>query len=128
MRDHLGNIVEKLEDPITGQVRYIVKMTMIEASTRYLREDVDSGFLELPFDPEIAGDFQGETEQRVKAMAQVTHRKKVNAFHILDSSRAMKMVYKAQDIERQIAVTQQTPVMARAVDTSVASQLAPVPQ
>ena len=42
MRDHLGNIVEKLEDPITGQIRFIVKMTMIEASTRYLREDVDT--------------------------------------------------------------------------------------
>ncbi len=126
MRDHLGNIVEELEDPFTMEKRYVVKMSMIEASTRYLREFVDTTFMRLPFDPEIAGDFQGETEQRVRAMSQVTHRKKANAFHILDSARAFAMVYKAQDIERQIAVTEQTPVMARSVDTSLTPQLASV--
>jgi hypothetical protein len=44
-------------------------MSMIEASTRYLREFVDSTFLQLPFDPRSRSDMQGETEQRVKAMA-----------------------------------------------------------
>ena len=58
-------------------------------------------------------------------MASITHRKKVNAFHILDSARAMKMVFKAQDIERQIAVTQQKPVLARAVDTRPPAMLTP---
>lgn len=114
LRDHYGNMVEEEEDPFTRTKRYIVKMTMIEASTRYLREFVDSTYMLLPFDPEIAGDMQGETEQRVRAMAGV--KKKPNAFHILDSMRAMAMVYKAADVEAQIAVPDRTPVMARAVD------------
>jgi hypothetical protein len=79
-------MVKVEEDPFTGTERFVVKMTMIEASTRYLREFVDSTFLQLPFDTEIASDMQGETEQRVKAMAGV--KKKPNAFHILDSMRA----------------------------------------
>jgi len=112
LRDHFGNMVEEVEDPFTRERRYIVKMTMIEASTRYLREFVDTLFMQLPFDPEIAGDFQGETEQRVKAMAGM--RKKVNAFHILDSARAFAMVYKAADVEAQTKVADQQPVMARA--------------
>lgn len=119
LRDAYGNIVEKEEDPFTGAIRYIVKMSMIEASTRYLREWVDSGYMMLPFDPEIVGDMQGETEQRVKAMAGM--RKKVAAFHILDSMRAFAMAYKGADIEQQLKVTQQTPVLARAVDASVVS-------
>lgn len=115
LRDAYGNMVEVEEDPFTQTERYIVKMTMIEASTRYLREWVDQTYLMLPFDPEIASDMQGETEQRVKAMAGV--KKKPNAFHILDSMRAFAMVQKAADVDAQIAVTKQTPVLARAVDT-----------
>lgn len=113
-RDHYGNIVEKEEDPFTGTVRFVVRMTMIEASTRYLRDFVDTGFLMLPFDPEIVGDMQGETEQRVKAMAGM--RKKPNAFHILDSMRAFAMSFKAGETEEQMKVTEQRPVLARAVD------------
>jgi hypothetical protein len=116
LRDHYGNIVEVRRDPFTAQEDYIVKMSMIEASTRYLREDVDSMFLQLPFDTEVAADMQGETEQRVKAMAGV--KKKPSAFHILDSFRTMAMVRKAAEVEEQIAVRQQEPVLARAVDTS----------
>jgi hypothetical protein len=124
LRDHLGNMVEKLEDPFTREERYVVKMTMIEASTRYLREFVDAMYLQLPFDPEIAGDFQGETEQRVKAMAGV--RKKPNAFHILDSARAFAMVFKAADVEAQTKVTAQQPVLARAVDVRGSASMAGV--
>ena len=114
LRDAYGNIVEIEVDPFTRTERYVVKMSMIEASTRYLREFVDQTFLELPFDPEIVGDMQGETEQRVKAMAGM--KKKPNAFHILDSMRGFAMVYKAADVESQLAVAQHAPVLARAVD------------
>lgn len=116
MRDAFGNMVELEQDPFTGTERYVVKMTMIEASTRYLREFVDTTFLMIPFDTDIAGDMQGETEQRVKAMAGV--KKKPNAFHILDSMRAFAMVYKASDVDAQLAVAEATPVLARAVDVS----------
>ncbi len=116
LRDHLGHIVEKEEDPFTGAVRYVVRMTMIEASTRYLRDMVDTGFMELPFDPEIVGDMQGETEQRVKAMAGM--RKKPNAFHILDAMRGFAMAFKAADVDEQLKISEQVPVMARAVDVS----------
>jgi hypothetical protein len=112
MRDHLGNMVEKDEDPFTGVVRYIIKMPMIEASTRYLRELIDSGFYQLPFDTETAGDYQAETEQRVRAMAGL--RKKVHAFHILDADRAFGMAYKSADVEAELARPEWKPVMVRA--------------
>jgi transposase len=92
-------------------------MTMIEASTRYLREWVDALYLELPFDTEIAGDFQGETEQRVKAMAGM--KKKPAAFHILDSARAFAMVRKHGEVMSQVAAPEQGPVLPRAVDARV---------
>jgi hypothetical protein len=114
LRDAYGHMVEIEIDPFTRAERHVVKMSMIEASTRYLREFVDTTFMLLPFEPEIVGDMQGETEQRVRAMAGV--KKKPNAFHILDSMRAMAMVYKAADVEAQLKVTDQTPVLARAVD------------
>jgi hypothetical protein len=118
MRDAFGNMVEWEEGIVPGTGRFVVKMSMIEASTRYLREFVDQTYMQLPFDTEIAGDMLGETEQRVKAMAGV--RKKPNAFHILDSMRTMAMVYKAADVDAQMAVPAQTPVLARAVDASAA--------
>lgn len=115
-RDQYGNIVEVEEDPFTHQKRYVVRMTMIEASTRYLRNWVDSGYLWLPFDPAIVGDMQGETEQRVRAMAGTTGRKKANAFHILDAMRAAAMVIKHEETMSQISVPEQGPVLERAVD------------
>jgi hypothetical protein len=122
LRDAYGHMVEVEEDPITRVVRYIVKMTMIEASTRYLRQDVDSTYILLPFDPEIVGDMQGETEQRVRAMAGV--KKKPSAFHILDAMRAMAMARKQAEIEEQLHVPEAEPVLARAVDVG-ASQFVP---
>lgn len=116
LRDQYGNIVKEEVDPFTGISRFVIYMTMIEASTRYLREWVDALYLELPFDTEIAGDFQGETEQRVRAMAGM--KKKPAAFHILDSARAMAMVRKHSDVMQMIAAPEQGPVMARAVDVA----------
>jgi hypothetical protein len=107
MRDQYGSIVKEMEDPFTRTKRLVVYMTMIEASTRYLREFVDSTFLQLPFDTEIASDMQGETEQRVKAMAGV--KKKPNAFHILDSMRAFAMVYKQADRMAQVQAPPRRP-------------------
>jgi hypothetical protein len=117
MRDQYGNIVKEEIDPFTGIKRYVIYMTMIEASTRYLREWVDALYLELPFDTEIAGDFQGETEQRVKAMAGM--KKKPAAFHILDSARAFAMVRKHGEVMSQVAAPEQGPVLPRAVDARV---------
>jgi hypothetical protein len=117
LRDQYGSIVEVIEDEFTGAKRYVVRMTMIEASTRYLRDWVDSTYLLLPFDSEIAGDFQAETTSRVKAMAGV--RKKPSAFHILDSARAFAMGFRQADVTQQLAVQEQTPVLARAITSGV---------
>lgn len=116
--DAFGNMVEVRIDPFTRQETFIVKMTMIEASTRYLARWVDDTFLMLPFDPEIIADMQGETEQRVKAMANTQTKKKYNAFHILDSMRAFAMARMEEEIMEQIAIRDHVPVMARAVDVS----------
>lgn len=124
LRDHLGHMVEVEVDPFTKEERYIIKMTMIEASTRYLREWVDSLFYMIPFDVEIFSDMQGETEQRVKAIAGM--KKKPNAFHILDAMRAFAMVYKQKDIDSQVAVPDHGPVMARSVDVRADSGLLPM--
>jgi hypothetical protein len=91
-------------------------MPMIEASTRYLREFVDSGFLMLPFDTEITMDMQGETQQRVKLMGE--RKKKPNAFHILDSMRAMAMAFKSGEVEEAIALTSQQAVPDYVLDLS----------
>jgi hypothetical protein len=87
--DQYGHIVEVVRDKWTGKEQLVARMTMIEASTRYLRGFVDTGFLLLPFHDKLITDFQGETEQRVKAMAGV--KKKPSAFHMLDAARGMAM-------------------------------------
>lgn len=100
LRDQFGASVKREHDALSDSVRYVTYMPMIEASTRYLREMVDGQFLLLPFDTEITGDMQGETQQRVKAMGGV--KKKPNAFHILDAMRAMAMAFRAGDVEEQL--------------------------
>lgn len=114
MRDQYGSTVKLERDPLTGVERLVTYMSMIEASTRYLREMVDSTFLQLPFDTEITADMQAETQQRVKAIAGM--KSKPNAFHILDSFRGMAMAYKAGDIEQQLAVPDRQPVLDQALD------------
>jgi len=75
--------------------RVDVKMAVIEATTRYLRQWVDSGYLLLPFDREVTSDLLAEHTQRVSSVARLSGNRKPNAFHILDSFRMAALV--AQD-------------------------------
>jgi len=113
MRDQYGSAVKEERDELTGATRYITYMPMIEASTRYIREWVDSAYLWLPFDTAISSDMMGETQQRVRRTGEL--KKKPNAFHILDSFRACAMVVRAGDIEAELAHTQQVPVLDLAI-------------
>lgn len=103
MLDQYGNMVKEERDPWTGGMRYVAEMTMIEASTRYLRNFIDAGRLLLPFHQELVKDFLGESEQRVRAMGSPHLRKKPpGAFHILDACRAFAMAYQSKDTEENI--------------------------
>jgi hypothetical protein len=116
--DQYGNICKVERDPYTGAERLLTYMTMIEASTRYLRQFVDTSFLLLPFDSKLIGDMQGETEQRVRAMGNAQLRKKPNAFHELDALRALAMAYKAAEIEQMVYQSPQKPVLDQALPVS----------
>lgn len=116
MVDQYGNMVKIERDKWTGQDRYVSYMTMIEASTRYLRNFVDSGYLLLPFHQGLVKDMQGETEQRVRAMGAAHLRKKPSAFHMLDAMRAMAMGYMSGRIEENVLQQDGTPVLDIAVD------------
>ena len=67
----------------------------------------------LPFDTEITADMQGETQQRVKRIAGL--KQKPDAFHTLDSMRAMAMVYHSEEIEAELAMPEQQPVLDMAL-------------
>lgn len=108
-KDQYGSAVEVRQNPLTNADEYIIYMPMIEASTRYLREWVDSTYLELPFDPAVIGDMSGETNQRVKRIAGLKN--KPNAFHILDAMRTCSMVYKHADVEAAVALPEQEAVL-----------------
>lgn len=108
-RDQYGAAVDVRQNALTNEDEYVVRMPMIEASTRYLREFVDTGFLRLPFDPAVIGDMQGDSQQRVKRIAGL--KQKPNAFHVLDSMRAMAMVFKSASVEAQLAEPEQQPVL-----------------
>jgi hypothetical protein len=114
LKDQFGSSVKIETDVLTGVTRYITEQPMIEASTRHLREFVDSGFLMLPFDTEITEDMTRETPQRLKAVTGL--RKKPNAYHILDSMRAMAMSFKIGEIDEALADDPVQPVMDHAVD------------
>jgi hypothetical protein len=114
LEDQYGHMVEVVRDKWTGQESLVAYMSMIEASTRYLRGFVDEGFMRLPFHPDLVKDFQGESEQRVKAMAGV--KKKPNAFHMLDAARAMAMAYRQGEVDEQVyARSGGGPVMDKAL-------------
>lgn len=115
LRDQFGAAVKMEVDPATGIERPVTYMPMIEASTRYLRDFVDSGFLLLPFDTAITTDMRGETQQRVKAIGE--RKGKPNMFHILDSFRAMAMAMKSGEIEEQLEAAP-APVLDMALDLS----------
>lgn len=111
--DQYGHIVEVIRNKWTGKDEMIVRMTMIEASTRYLRRWVDDGFAMFPMHTDLVKDFQGETEQRVSAMAGV--RKKPSGFHMLDAARCAVMAYHAAEMEEQVYQPKDRPVFDRAV-------------
>jgi hypothetical protein len=116
LKDQFGTMVVKERDPLTGEDRYVTYMPFIEASTRYLREDVNSGFLLLPFDKEVLRDMRGETDQRVRRVSQSIGRKKPqNAFHTLDSFRAMEMARKSVGIELALTAEPE-PILDQALD------------
>ena len=109
-RDQYGAAVKEETDPLSGEKRFVSMMPMIEASTRYVRDWIDTGRLLLPFDQEVRADMQGETHQRVKAVGE-KRGKKPNAFHILDAMRAAAMAEKAESIEEAIANEEQEEVL-----------------
>ncbi len=110
MRDQFGSAVKEEVDPLSGERRYVTTMPMIEASTRYVRDWIDSGRLLLPFNSEVAGDMMGETHQRVKSVGERRGRKP-NAFHILDSFRAAAMAERAETIEAELDGGEQEEVL-----------------
>lgn len=116
LKDQFGNFVQKERNPETGEERYVTYMPFIEASTRFIREDIDSGLMMLPFDPEVSKDMFGETDQRVRRVATKTGRDKPqNAFHILDSMRAMEMARKSVIIEQKLHAEPES-ILDQAVD------------
>lgn len=100
--DRLGNAISEEMDPMTGNTIYVTYMPMIEASTRYIREWVDSRTLMLPFDREVISDMMGETQGRVRGVGKLSGASKPNAFHILDSFRAMSMCYSGSAVEEAL--------------------------
>lgn len=117
MVDQYGNMVKVERDKWTGKNRYVAYMTMIEASTRYLRNMVDQTYLLLPFHDGLVKDMQGETEQRVRAMGSPHLRKKPGgAFHMLDAMRAMAMAYKSGEVEREVMQHDAPPILEQAVN------------
>ena len=118
LRDQYGSAVKREVDPNTNEERLVTYMTMIEASTRYLREWVDTTFLMLPFDTEITTDMQGETQQRVQRVGAQSGRRKPNAFHILDAMRGAAMGFKAEEIETMMESKEPEEVLDMAMDLS----------
>jgi hypothetical protein len=112
-RDALGAAVEEIFDPLTGVTRLVTKRPMIEASTGYLREWVDTTYLMLPFDVEVTADMQGETMQRVKRISGL--KQKPNAFHTLDAMRAMAAKLKDDEIAPELEPDAQVPVLDMAL-------------
>ena len=76
-----------------------VSMTVIELTTNYLREWVDSNYLLLPMDNEVVEDLLAENLQRVQDVSRLTGSKKPNRFHILDSFRMATLVEKIAENE-----------------------------
>jgi LAGLIDADG-like domain len=114
IRDQYGSMVKREEDELTGDVRYIAMMPFIAASTRALREMVDSTKLLLPFDTDVIGDMLGETKQRVERIGSRTGQgtvKKGDRFHILDSFRVMAIRTKADEITEKLAQPEQRAVL-----------------
>jgi hypothetical protein len=119
LKDQYGSQVKKVWNPDTGADDYIVEMPMIEAATRYLREQVDTTFLLLPFDPDLIRDMRAETQQRVQRIAGL--KSKPMAFHDLDAMRAYVMPFKAGKIEAILNPVQE-PVMDYSLNLGTPSE------
>ena len=113
LRDQFGSQVKEETDPMTGETRLVTYMPMIEASTRYIADDIDTSLLLLPFDTAVTADMQGETQQRVRRVGELKN--KPNAMHILDAMRSAAMVRRAMSVEAALAYDAATPVLDRAV-------------
>lgn len=91
------------------------RLTVIEATTNYLRDWVDSGYILLPMDNEVVEDLLAENIQRVKDVSRLTGAKKPNRFHILDSFRMASLVERMSETE-EIQQRFAGPVLDRVVD------------
>lgn len=115
LRDHLGNMVKEVEDEMTGEITYVVMMPFIAASTSFIRTEVDSGYLLLPFDTDVTSDMLQETKQRVERMGAREQggsaAKKGDRFHILDSFRAAFYRRRQDEIMAALATAPQTDVL-----------------
>jgi hypothetical protein len=90
-------------------------MTVIEATTNYLREWVDSNYLLLPMDNEVVEDLLAENIQRVQDVSRLTGSKKPNRFHILDSFRMASLVERLAESEH-VSEMVNGPVLDRMID------------
>jgi hypothetical protein len=90
-------------------------MTVIEATTNYLREWVDSNYLLLPMDNEVVEDLLAENIQRVQDVSRLTGSKKPNRFHILDSFRMASLIERLSESEH-VAEMMSGPVLDRVID------------
>ncbi len=117
LRDHLGNMVKLVEDEMTGEIKYVVMMPFIAASTSFIRSEVDSGYLLLPFDTDVTSDMLQETKQRVERIGQRGEggtgmsAKKGDRFHILDSFRAAFYRRRQDEIIAELAWAPQESVL-----------------
>jgi hypothetical protein len=116
LRDHLGNMVKVIEDEYGNPTGFVTMMPFIAASTRYIREDIDSGFYLLPFDTDVTSDMLQESKQRVERIGVRGEssgggpQKKGDRFHILDSFRAMAYRRRQDDILAALKTDEAEPV------------------
>lgn len=116
LRDHLGNMVKRVENEMTGEVKFVVMMPFIAASTRFIADDIDAGYWLLPFDTDVTSDMLQETKQRVERVGNRGETgggapKKGDRFHILDSFRAMAYRRRQDDILAALATGPQEDVL-----------------
>jgi intein/homing endonuclease len=121
LRDHLGNMVKIVEDELTGEQKFVVMMPFIQASTKFIAEEVDSGRLLLPFDVDVTTDMLQESKQRVERIGQRgetggASAKKGDRFHILDSFRTAFYRRRQDEIIAQLVPKAQDDVLDLVLD------------
>lgn len=94
--------LEKREKPEDA----VIEKNVIEYATDKLREHVDGGLIELPFDQELLSEFQGQTVMYVRDEADVSKRKSRyggGSFHTLDAAKLMILGKELEGIEAVLA-------------------------